>query len=253
MEREQFGVRSFRGARGARGLPIGIFSDTGFGVREPGVHIFGNAPGFIDPSMWHTFFDDFDNFTVADWVITTVEAGAGSATEALGNEDGGTLVITNDAADDDSDFFQKVGESFRFEAGKPMIFGARLKVSDATQSDFVVGLQILDTTPLDVTDGIFFRKDDGDALLDFAVEKDNTATQALGIATAVNNTYLTPQFFYDGGSLIHYGVNGVILGSLAITNAPNDEDLTVSFGIQNGEAVAKIMTVDYIMAAKYRG
>ena len=30
------------------------------------------------------------------------------------------------------------------------------------------------------------------------------------------------------------------------TNLPNDEDLTISFGIQNGEAVAKTMTIDYI-------
>jgi hypothetical protein len=33
---------------------------------------------------------------------------------------------------------------------------------------------------------------------------------------------------------------------------PDDEDLTVSFGIQNGEAVAKTMTVDYILAAMDR-
>jgi hypothetical protein len=31
-----------------------------------------------------------------------------------------------------------------------------------------------------------------------------------------------------------------------------DTELTVSFGIQNGEAVAKTMTVDYIFAAKER-
>lgn len=120
-----------------------------------------------DWTRMHTYFNDFDTYVVGDWTITTTEAGAGSATEALGNADGGVLVITNDAADNDADFFQKVGESFKFVSGKKLWFKARFKVSDATQSDFVMGLQITDTTPLDVSDGVFFMKDDGDANLDF--------------------------------------------------------------------------------------
>jgi hypothetical protein len=53
-------------------------------------------------------------------------------------------------------------------------------------------------------------------------------------------------------SSIQYFVNGVIGGSSVTTNLPDDEDMTVSFAIQNGEAVAKTMTVDYIFAAKER-
>lgn len=208
--------------------------------------------GLPDPTSWHVFFDDFDRFVVGDWTITTTEAGAGSATEALTDADGGALLITNDAADNDADFFQKVGESFKFEAGKRLLFKARFKVSDATQSDIVMGLQITDTTPLDVTDGVFFQKDDGDANLDFYVEKDNTATSATAIATLANNTYVTVGFAYDGKSEIKYFVNDVHKGTSATTNLPDDEELTVSFGIQNGEAVAKTMTLDYVFAAKER-
>lgn len=40
--------------------------------------------------------------------------------------------------------------------------------------------------------------------------------------------------------------------TLATTNLPDDEELTVSFGIQNGAAAAKTMSVDYIMAVKER-
>jgi hypothetical protein len=36
------------------------------------------------------------------------------------------------------------------------------------------------------------------------------------------------------------------------TNAPDDEELTVSFGIQNGAAAAKVLTVDYVTAMKER-
>ena len=152
---------------------------------------------------------------------------------------------------------QKVGESFKFEAGKKLFFKARLAVSDATQSDFVVGLQITDTTPLAVTDGVYFRKDDGDANLDFVVIKDSTASTASAIATVVAATYITVGFYYNGVDEVVYAastnsLNPTVLGKLATTNLPNDEELTVSFAIQNGEAVSKTMSVDYIFVAKER-
>lgn len=213
--------------------------------------VLGNM-GQLDPTKFITWFDDFHAYTAGDWTITTVEAGAGSATEATSNVLGGVLVLTNDAADNDADFLQWKSEPFLPTAGKRLFFKARFKVSDATQSDFVMGLQITDTTPLDVTDGIFFQKDDGDALLDFHVEKDNTATSATAIATVVADTYLTVGFEYDGVGKVYYYVNDAVLGALATTNLPDDEALTISFGIQNGEAVAKVMSVDYIFAAQER-
>lgn len=208
--------------------------------------------GMPDPTSWHVYFNDFDTFTAADWTITTVELGAGSASEALTDADGGVLLITNDAADNDSDFFQKVGESFLFAAGKKLLFKARFKVSDATQSDFVMGLQITDTTPLAVSDGVYFQKDDGDASLDFHVTKNSTSTDATAIATVSDDTYLTVAFAYNGKDEIKYFVDDVHLGTAATTNLPDDEVLTVSFGIQNGEAVAKTMSLDYIAVAKER-
>lgn len=204
--------------------------------------------GMPDPTKFHVFLEDFDYYVAANWTVT--EAGAGS--RALADEDGGVLLITNAAADDNHNFFNKVGESFLLETGKKLFFKARLKVSDAAESDFVVGLQITDTTPLDVTDGIFFQKDDGDADLDFHVEKDDVATSEEGIHTVENDTYLVVGFYWDGINRIYYSVDDTVLGFLASTNLPDDEALTVSFGVQNGEAVAKTMSVDYIFVAKER-
>lgn len=208
--------------------------------------------GMPDPSQWHVFFDDFDRYVAGDWTITTTEAGTGSASEALGDEDGGVLVITNDDADDDADFLQKVGESFLMESGKKAYFKARFKVSDATQSDFVIGLQITDTTPLDVTDGIFFQKDDGDTNLDVHVEKDNTATSSTNVHTIADDTYVVVAFYYNGDDEVKFWVDGNGVASLVTDNLPDDEELTVSMGIQNGAAAAKSMTVDYLFAAKQR-
>jgi hypothetical protein len=208
--------------------------------------------GVPDPTKWIVFFDDFHRYLASDWVITTTEAGAGDATEALTDAQGGALLITNDAADNDADFFQTVGESFYFVAGKKTIFKARFKTNDATNTDLVFGLQIRDTTPLAVSDGVYFRKDDDDAYLDFVVVKNSTATTATAVATLASNTWTTVAFCYDGKDAIHYYVNDVRVGQSVTTNLCDDEELTVSFGIQNGAAAAKTLTVDYILAAQER-
>jgi len=203
----------------------------------------------LDPTRFHTFFDDFDTYLAADWTVTEV----GVATQALADANGGRLLVTNAAADNDSSFSDKVGESFLFELGKKAFFRALFQVNDATQSDFIMGLQITDTTPLAVTDGVYFRKDDGDALLDFLAIKNSVAVTATGIETVVDATDLEVAFFWDGISRIWYGVNGSALGFIDPgASLPDDEVLTVSFGVQNGEAVAKTMAVDYIFAAMER-
>lgn len=211
--------------------------------------------GAPDPTKFHVFFDDFDNYTAADWTITTTEAGSSSATEALTDADGGVLLITNDNADNDCDWFQKVGESFKMEAGKKAWFKARFKVSDATQSDFVMGLQVTDTTPLACTDGIWFRKDDGDANVDFICQLDDSTGKntATACTTVADDTYISLGWYYDGASTVEAFANDVKVATLSAsaTYLP-DTELTISFGIQNGEAVAKIMAVDYIFAAKER-
>ena len=40
--------------------------------------------------------------------------------------------------------------------------------------------------------------------------------------------------------------------SAPLTNVPDDEELALSFAVQNGEAVAKVLSVDYIGATQER-
>ena len=213
--------------------------------------------GLPDPTEWHTYFNDFDHYVAANWTATVV----GTGTAALTNLDGGALLLTNSAADNDSIQLQQVGESFALTAGKRAFFKARFKVSDATQSDLIVGLCVTDTTLMGatagagVTDGIFFSKDDGVATLDVQCQKNATTgqTRAAGVATLANDTFVTVAWAYDGKSEVAYFVNDVQLGTLAGTAAYlPDTTLAVSFGVMNGEAVAKTMTVDYLFAATER-
>ena len=206
----------------------------------------------LDATKFHTFFDDFDTYTAGDWTVTETDAGA---TQALTAGDGGLLLITNTAADNDLVALQKNPAAFSFTAGKKLFFRARFKVSDATQSDLVFGLQVVDTTPLDVTDGVYFLKADGSAAVSVVCRKNATtgSTSASSIATLADDTYITLGFAYDGEGKVAYEVNGNVVGSLDASSAYlPDTTCTVSFALQNGEAVAKTMTVDFVFVAKER-
>ena len=163
------------------------------------------------------------------------------------------MLITNDDADNDHDFFQLVKEGYKYETGKQLAFNMRFKTSDATQSDIVAGLQLTDTTPLDVTDGIFFLKSDGATTVTFIVEKDSTQS-TLDLPNALaDDTFMTIGFLYDPkDQKFHVFQNNVLAGTVVSTNAPDDEELALSFGIQNGAAAAKTLTVDYVGAYKDR-
>mgnify|MGYP003656556344 CR=1 FL=1 len=229
---------------------------NGISNRTKGHPLF-NYP-YMDPTKFYTYFDDFFEFHAGIYTITTTEAGAGSATEVITDGEGGQLKITNAAGDDDLDFLQLKGEAFKWNASKKMFFTAKFKTSSVLQTDIVMGLQITDTTPLDVSDGIYFLKIDGDNTPDFVVEKD-PGLSVVQMNAMVDDTFVTLSFEYDpldvatGGSVFRIYQDDVQVGEVTSTaNAPDDEELTLSFGIQNGEAVAHNLTIDFILAAVER-
>ena len=213
-----------------------------------------------DPTLMHVFYDDFDKYAAGDWTITTV----GTGTTAITALDGGAIVITNSAADNDARQHQHVANSFTLTPSKKCMFKARFKVSDATQSDFLMGLATLDTTVLTaggasagdgVTDGVFFEKDDGSTAMFFNTQKNTTTgqTSATSIYTVVDDTFVIVAWYYDGKSSIEYYIDGVHKGTLdASSTYLPDASLAVSFAIMNGEAVAKSMTIDYVLVANER-
>lgn len=213
-----------------------------------------------DPTKVQYYFNDFNHngsYVTTDFVNT--ETGSGTRAYVAG-EPGGALLVTNAAADNDLNQFQTLG-TFTLAAAKRAWFKTRFKVSDATQSDWLVGLAAVDTTlqgavsGAGVTDGIFFNKDDGDALIDFQCQKNATTGQnrAVGIATNADSTYVILGWYYDGNGTVSYFVDDVQIGTIdASSSYFPDTALAVSFAMQNGEAVAKTMTVDYLLACMER-
>jgi len=206
--------------------------------------LFANFPLPRDSSLIE-YFNDFFTYTTNRWVVTETQAGA---TQALTAGSGGWLLLTNSAADDDLVAVQKTPAMLDLSATKQTWFSSRFKVSDATQSDVVIGMQVVDTTPLDVTDGIYFLKADGAATVDVICRKDAStgSTSAASIATLTSDTFVQLDWYYDGAGYLFYAINGTVSGSLSVASYFPNTTVTVSFAIQNGEAVAKTMTVDWV-------
>ena len=79
-----------------------------------------------------------------------------------------------------------------------------------------------------------------------------TSTTAISLHTMVDDTFVEIAFLYDGQSAVIFYVNGVRKATLSNDNLPDDEELTLGFIIENGEAVIKSMNIDYVEAGQER-
>lgn len=214
----------------------------------------GDLPIGQEPDLC-TYFNDFlsaQDYAAGDWVITTTEAGAGSATEALAADEAcGALLITNDDADNDVDSLQMTEETWRLSSGKKLWYETRVKVSDGDDVDMFVGLAITDTTPRDASDRIGFSLADGSADIKLECAKDSTGSATSSGVSMGDATYVVLGFRWDGESKVEFAINRAVVGTIR-ANIPDDENLCVTLNIQNGAAAADTLTVDYIYVAQER-
>lgn len=213
-----------------------------------------------DPTTVHVFMEDFNKFNPGDWFITRIHTGGTIGSETIGDADGGILAFYPANADDDSTFFQwkatdnvsSASEIFTIASGKKLWFKARMKVSNTGDSDFIMGLQSADTTPTtSPVDAIWFKSDDGDDYLDFGVYASSVASVTdAAIATLTDDIYFTVGFYWDGVDTLQYFYNDAIQGSS--TGDMPSAAMTISFGVQNGSAAARTMSIDYICCIKER-
>jgi len=218
--------------------------------------------GMLDPRKFIVDFNDFMSFNATsgeDYIITNT----GAATEVLSSAHGpgGVLLLTNAAADNDLCTLQRPVEAFRFTAGKQTWFAARVKLVNAatevTESDFFCGLIITDTTlEGGITDGVYFNKPDGTAgTIRLITTMNSNATTQNSVATFVHDVWIELGFYFDGANSLEVWVDNAKVATVPVvlgTSLVNDEELTVTFGIQNGTAAAKAMAIDYHLAVQER-
>lgn len=132
-----------------------------------------------------------------EWTWSPTEGGAGTTEGVITGVAGGEFLVTTAANENDGVNMQLKGASFYLAEGKPLYFGIKIKISDATESDLFLGVGAVDTDWLGgLPDGIYFEKlDDGTGVS--AVTEDASETQTDGVAV-MDTSYHIYEFYYDG-------------------------------------------------------
>jgi hypothetical protein len=178
---------------------------------------------------------------VSSWTATVVEAGDGDSTAVVTD---GALLITTAAGDNDGLQLQGKCEPFQLAGDYPLYFGIKFQISEATQSDFLVGLAVKDTTLLGgVADGVFFRKVDGTTNVEFVSVK-ASAESAVVVDVCAADTDVIYELRYDGANVFARvdGVDAVVLAA-SLTTA---EELAPCIAFLTGDTSAETMTVDWV-------
>jgi hypothetical protein len=211
--------------------------------------------GMLDPTKWHVFWDDFNHepwgASPAEWVITATSVGTGTSAITTPDTSGGMALITTAQNENDGLYAQTVGEIFLLASGKKAFLKSRFKVSDATQSDFIVGLHSTDTTPQDATMRFFFESVDGSAAMYFNNDNNTTDSDSGTVTTLANDTFVSVAAYWDGNGNIKLYENDVHKTTMTGITIPGAE-MAVGFGYLTGAAGEDTCNVDYIFVANER-
>ncbi len=232
--------------------------------------LFSNATAFenLKMSMWpdqFTYMDDFEQGALDathNWTIVK-DSGASAAIAADGT--GGEVNLTSTATtDNDGASIQAKQESFALptSAGKKLYFETRVKISDATQTDFLVGFtEAFTTNPesaLLSQNVIGFVKVDGSAIVKGTTESGGTQTLVTfddtTKSTMENDTYVTLGLVAtknDTVNKVEFFINRNKVGQ-STTNIPTANMKVMAMSVSGDATGTKVTTLDYIMAAQDR-
>lgn len=203
------------------------------------------------PVKYAMFFDDFFTFTVAQWTVNETQAGA---TQVPGNGDGGVLSMVNTAANNDLNSIQLTTTVLTLDPSKDAVVKCRAKLDDATLGVLLIGLAVVDASPIASlpTDGAWFYKAAAATTVAFNVSK-TSVVSSVKVGSMANDTFVDMTAQWNSASvewLVYF--NGAAAGRIAgSTNFPL-VPLTVTIALANGSGVARTMTTDYVLCAKER-
>jgi hypothetical protein len=210
----------------------------------------------------------FDHFCPGFYTSTTAYPGftvTQNDAGTLGMDDavGGWLKLIGGSGDGDGIQMQSAGEMFKPAANKDIWFEASIKITDADDLDWMVGLAVHDTDVFLLTSAtsgsgagagdtdygdpasmIVFRGDDGDANIDFQVRSGGTGAQTDTTVDVANATAIRVGFHVDGVSTVTPYINGTAYTAVT-SNIPTTE-LAITFAMSNGGTTANnVLALDW--------
>lgn len=228
----------------------------------------GNSFMFVSPGAGHRILDAFgdvkkyipsageptDDTTgePTSWVNT--ETGTNTwVNSATAGED---FLITTGGTEYNGYSAQLKGEQFKVKAGCPFSISADIKLSNATQTDFLFGLAETDTTltaadtahALGVGgDGLFFFKLDGSTTCTAYVYDGGASVGSAALPDALDTAYHTYDIASEDGKTVQFYFDGAKVASFENAVMP-DGDLTLSFSYRAGDGNARTANIKNLKA-----
>lgn len=212
----------------------------------------------LDPTVGVYYFNDYmgeiDVTTADGYVITAVTTGA---IAPVIDEDGGVLLIDSagNATADDGVNVQLTNCMVKPVAGRTIRFEARVKVVDAGDDQYFIGLAGVDTTLIaaGVLDNVvdkcgFFRFAASTAdRLSTINSRGSGGTVDADVSTVVDDTYVKLGFVIDGLTSITFYQNGVQVGSTTVTSEIPNAVMCLSYVSQVEQTSADAeLSVDWV-------
>ena len=232
--------------------------------------LFSNASAFenLKMSMWpdqFTYFDDFNQGALDathNWTI--VKDSSATAAVVADSLNGEVNLTSANTTDNDGASIQAKQESFALPttAGNKLYFETRVKISDATQTDFLVGFtETFATNPENAllsSNVIGFVKVDGSAIVKGTTESGDTQTLVefadTTKSTMENDTYVILGLVAtknDSTNKVQFYINRNLVGT-STTNIPTANMKVMAMSVSGDATGQKVTTIDYIMAAQDR-
>ncbi len=217
--------------------------------------LFGSM-GHLDPTKFNTYMDDFNTPGIDETGNNTLQgytAPATGAVAAAAAELGGAINVTSGGTDNNVAIITATSEGFNIVASKPVYFRTRVEVADILLSDMIVGLAdgAADTTP---TDGIVFVKDEASGVIDLRVFSTTLQATAAAVATMINSTSVSLEFYWDGIDRVYFGVDGSPTGFIDMAGLTLPTGfIGPTLGVITRETATKAVTCDYLFASQERG
>tara|TARA_R100001198_G_scaffold28202_1_gene14975 strand:- start:46 stop:717 length:672 start_codon:yes stop_codon:yes gene_type:complete len=218
--------------------------------------------------MWpdqFTYFDDFNQGALDathNWTI--VKDSSATAAVVADSLNGEVNLTSANTTDNDGASIQAKQESFALPttAGNKLYFETRVKISDATQTDFLVGFtETFATNPENAllsSNVIGFVKVDGSAIVKGTTESGDTQTLVefadTTKSTMENDTYVTLGLVAtknDSTNKVQFYINRNLVGT-STTNIPTANMKVMAMSVSGDATGQKVTTIDYIMAAQDR-
>jgi hypothetical protein len=206
--------------------------------------------------------DDFSSVAAlaTKYTYTQILSGTAAIQTVAAGRSGTCLFSSVDATANKGAQLQAAYAPQILSTGKDTRFGARLKVSKASNSALIAGLAIVGSAVIGtpVSDGIYFSMSNGSANLNITGLAGSASIFSLtGVQTLSDDTFLDIAFQLtnitagNAGLLLAF-VNGIQVANVAVSGLPTSAVLVPTLAFNSGDATIRTMTLDAWMADQAR-